>query len=468
MDNLDRILESFKERKILVVGDLALDSYVEGDVENISPEAPVPIFRIQHQYHELGVAGNVASNISSLGGQVCIFSFIGEDREGEILKKLLEERGIEYFLENDSITTTKTRVTARGQQLMRLDKENRNKKTFDSRIKYNLLTKAGEADFIVVSDDANGIVTSDLMSLLEPYQFKMIIDPKPENKVLYKGARLIVPNSKEALLMSGCMDIPEAAKKLRAELGSDLLITGGGKGTYIHAEEILEIPTRVREVYDLSGVGDTVIATLSLALSSQASLCESAILAKYAAGIAIEKRGTYSVRFGELKNRVHSEGKKIVSIDDLVTIVDELKRNDKKVIWTNGCFDILHVGHTKYLEKAKELGDVLIVGVTSDDGVRREKGPERPINAELERAEILASMGFIDYITIYPFQGAKNYIARLKPDVYVKGGTYTLESINQEERKIVEDYGGEIVLGIGVPNKSTTRIIKSIKQKKEE
>ncbi len=400
--------------------------------------------------------------------KACIFSFIGEDAEGEILKKLLDERGIEYFLGTDSMTTNKTRVTARGQQLMRLDRGKSNRKNFSSEINTQLLRKAEESHLIVISDDANGTITPNLMELLIPYRKKMIIDPKPINKSLYREAYLIVPNQGEALTMSGCSDIPEAAEKLREELGSNLLITRGGRGTYLLPiiGEGSEIPTHTKEFYDLSGVGDTVIATLALAIASGASLGESAILAKYAAGIAIEKRGTYSVGLQELRNQVDSEGRKIVPIEELVSIVGELRKRSKKIVWSNGCFDVLHIGHVEYLKKSKELGDVLIVGVTSDDAVRKEKGPGRPVYSESERTRILAQMSFIDHITIYPFQGAKDFVARLKPDVYVKGGTYTIETINQEERRIVEGYGGEIVLGIEIPDQSTTRTIKKIQESK--
>ena len=233
MENLDRILASFKDKKILVVGDLALDTYAEGEIEGISPEAPVHVVSVHNQHYEPGVAGNVASNIASLGGKACIFSFIWEDAEGEILKKLLDERGIEYFLGTDSMTTNKTRVTARGQQLMRLDRGKSNRKNFSSEINAQLLRKAEESHLIVISDDANGTITPNLMELLIPYRKKMIIDPKPINKSLYREAYLIVPNQGEALTMSGCSDIPEAAEKLREELGSNLLITRGGRLTYL-------------------------------------------------------------------------------------------------------------------------------------------------------------------------------------------------------------------------------------------
>ncbi len=463
-DRLINILKKFPEQEIVVVGDIMLDEYIYGNVSRISPEAPVPVVCAKgDSFYELGGAANVASNISSLNGKVSIFSFIGNDRNSEILKQLLRARNIDYHLDLNSLTTHKLRIIGNSQQLVRVDYEETSDKIFPSETKKFLLERADQANMILISDYAKGAITQDLMDFLQDYKKKIIIGPKPKNKSLYQGAYLIVPNEKEALEMSGHSDVEGAAIKLRQELNSDILITRGEKGMLLFADRQIEIPTYAKEVYDVSGAGDTVIATLSLALSSGSSLEEAAILANNAAGISVEKRGTYPVSLNELESRILYEERKIVDFNELRKITGDLKRKNRRTVWTNGCFDIFHLGHKRYLEEARKQGDVLIVGVDSDDSVKRLKGPGRPVNSENDRAEILAGMGFIDYVTIFPYGSVENYLRSLKPDVYVKGGDYTIDTINQQERRIIESYGGKIILIPKVEGKSTTTTIEKIK-----
>jgi D-beta-D-heptose 7-phosphate kinase/D-beta-D-heptose 1-phosphate adenosyltransferase len=341
-------------------------------------------------------------------------------------------------------------------------------KVFKEEIKRKLIEKAREADILIISDYAKGAITSDLLDILEEFKQKMIVDPKPSNRFLkedsLKNVFLITPNEKESLEMSDCLDYNRAGETLRNRFNSNILITRGENGMALFSETKKEIPTFAREVYDVGGAGDTVVAALALALASNATLEEAAVIANHAAGIAVEKTGTYPVDLNELLNTISSENKKIVDLENLKRIVKDAKRKNKRIVWTNGCFDILHIGHIKYLKDAKKQGDILIVGIDSDDSVRRLKGPDRPVNPESERADFLASLGFIDYVTIFPFNSAKDYIYELKPDIYVNGGDRTLETINQEERKIVEDYGGRVYLGLYVPGKSTTNIVKKIKK----
>lgn len=464
MNSFDKILNEFKNKKILVIGDIILDKYIYGNISKISPEAPVPILNITQEFFNLGGCGNVASNISSLGGKSCVFSFIGDDKNSIILKDLLNERKIEFFLDNDTSTIIKTRVCCKNQQLIRLDNENTEYKFFSDELKEKLIERAREADLIVVSDYAKGTITKDLVELLLPFKSKTIVDTKPKHISLFKGFFLIKPNEKEAIEMTSCPDINKAGEKLSNELDSNVLITRGDKGMLLFSEDKrIEIPTFAKEVYDVSGAGDTVLATLSLSIASKAPLEEAVILANYSAGIAVEKKGTYSVSLEELKSRVSSKERKILNIEELKKIVNDSKLKNKKIVWTNGCFDLIHSGHVKYLREAKKLGDILIVGVDSDECVRRIKGPERPINTESDRAEILSSMEFIDFVIIFP-DSVADYLRELQPQIYVKGGDYNLDTINQEERKIVEGYGGEIILGINIPEKSTTHTIKKIKE----
>lgn len=472
MEKIREILNRFNSKKAVVIGDVMLDKYIYGEVSRINPEAPVPIVSVNKEIYEIGGAGNVASNISSLGGNVCLFGFVGKDKEADILRKLLLDRRINYFFDENNITTQKTRVLGRNQQIVRFDKEETIPKFFTQETKDILFEKSEEADIISVSDYAKGAITSDLVNFLSRFKKKIIFHPKPSNKNVsmncLKDVLLIIPNEKETLEMSGTQEISEAGNKLRKEFSTDLLVTRGEKGMTLFSDYKIEIPTYAKKIYDVQGASDTVVSAVSLAIASGASLEEAGIIANHAAGIAVERIGTYSVKLDELKNRILIGERKIVNFDELKKIVIDLKRQNKKIIWTNGCFDVLHAGHKYNFEKAKEKGDVLIVGLDSDDSVKMLKGPTRPIYKEKERIELLSSIEFIDYITVFSYGQVVEYLKELKPNVYVKSGDYTLETINQQERQIVESYGGEIYLPKGVSGLSTTSVIERIKNFQNE
>lgn len=455
-------MKRFPGRKIIVIGDVMLDGYIHGNVSRTSPEAPIPVVSFEKMFYEVGGAGNLASNIASLGGKVFLFGFVGKDSEAEILRRLLEIRGIEYFLDDNSMTTYKERIIGNGQQITRIDREEISEKIFSEETKKILFEKAMECDRIIISDYAKGAVTKDLIYFLNIFKRKIIIRPKPKNKHLYKGVSLIVPNRKEAFEIAGVNQVKEALHKLREEFDSDIIISLGEDGMILFSDRELNIPTYAKEVYDVTGAGDSLLAAISIAISSGSSLEEAAILGNHAAGIAVEKKGTYSVGWKELESRILSDEKKLISFEELRALVEDYKRKGKKVVWTNGCFDILHTGHVDYLKKAKKLGDVLIVGMDSDDSIRRLKGLGRPINSELDRAEILSALEFVDYVTIFQFGAVKDYLRDLQPQIYVKGGDYNIDTINQEERRIVESYCGEIVILPPVPNKSTTKTIEKM------
>jgi D-beta-D-heptose 7-phosphate kinase/D-beta-D-heptose 1-phosphate adenosyltransferase len=471
MESLQNVLNGFPGKKILVVGDVMLDKYTLGSVERVNPEAPVMVLNVKEEFYKPGGAGNVAINVANLspGGNVYLFGFVGEDPESEILKKILANEGVTPYFESCSKTAVKERFlgTSSGQeqQMLRVDKEETSPKTFQDR--NSLLRLAGEVDFIIVSDYAKGTITTDLMSLLQSFKEKIIIDPKPENKnfkTLYQGVSLMTPNEKEAVKISGCSDVYEAGERLKEEFNANILITRGPRGMVLFTSgRRVEIPTYAREVYDVQGAGDTVIAAISLALSAGSSLEEAAIIGNHTAGIAIERKGTYSVKLNELKKRVLIGERKIVSFEELKKIVETCRQEGKKIIWTNGCFDVLHRGHLYSFEKAKEKGDILIVGLDSDISVRQLKGPDRPVIQEKDRAELLSAIESIDYITTSSPGGVANYLENLKPDVYVKSGDYTLDTINQEERRIVEGYGGQIYLPKGLTGLSTTSILRRIR-----
>ncbi|MDP2925628.1 MAG: bifunctional heptose 7-phosphate kinase/heptose 1-phosphate adenyltransferase [Nanoarchaeota archaeon] len=458
------LLDNFKGKKILVIGDVMLDSFVYGNVSRISPEAPIPIVNIEKKIYSIGGTGNLASNVKTLGGEVFLFGFIGKDTEGELIKKLLEELKIEYFFDECTVTTFKERIIGNGQQIVRIDKEEKYEKSLSDNFKEMLLMKADEAEIIILSDYEKGAITKELVELLDNHKHKIIVGPKPKNKYLYKGVKLIVPNKKEAFDMSMSSEVKEALYKLREDLDSNVIITLGSEGMIVYSDKVLNIPTYAREVYDIGGASDTTIAALGLALASGASLEEAAIIANHAAGIAVQRKGTYSVMLSELEKQIESDEGKVLNFEELKKVMIDKKLKGKKIVWTNGCFDILHTGHIDYLRRAKKLGDVLVVGLDSDESVKKLKGPLRPINCEGDRAEILSALEFVDCIIIFPFGSVKDYLKELKPDVYVKGGDYTIDTINQEERRVVEGYNGKIAILDHVPNKSTTNTIEKIKE----
>ena len=297
--DLLKIINKFKDQKILVIGDLILDKYVEGEVERISPEAPVMIVNKKSENYLLGGAANVAANITSLSGSTILTGFIGKDKEGEKIIKLAEKKKIKLIPEYTSKTTKKTRITCQNQSLLRIDDEDIADKYFNPNL---IKPEINKTDLVIISDYGKGAITSNLMKLLE--NKKTIVDPKPKNKNLYSGVFLITPNTKEALEMSYCSEVHQAGEKLKKELSTNVIITKGKDGMSIFNKGQRDIPTYAKEVYDVTGAGDTVIATLGLALASGADLNQATIIANYAAGIVVAKRGTSRANLSELKEQL--------------------------------------------------------------------------------------------------------------------------------------------------------------------
>ncbi len=470
------IIKKFLHQKVAVFGDVMLDEYLYGTVSRISPEAPVPILRVEKKEYFLGGAANVANNISSLGGKVHLFGLVGNDYESRLVKRMLEEKGISFSLYSCiKETIQKTRIIASNQQIVRVDSEEADPECSD--IEKNVRAEISQINpsIMVVSDYAKGFITAGLLSLLKETAtergIKLIIDPKPSHKNFYSEAYLITPNTDEALEMSGDHSIEEAGKKLRIELSSHILITKGKEGMSLFEEgndKVLHFPTQAREVYDITGAGDTVAAALSLAISSGASLKDATILANHVAGLAVEKIGTASVLKSELEEVLESENRKVRNLAQIKRIVQDYKQSGKKIVWTNGCFDLLHGGHVRYLEKARKFGDVLIVGLNSDESVRRLKGPERPILKQEERAEILSALEFVDHILIFNEENVSQHLKQIRPDVYVKGGDYDIKRIDQQEKKVLMEYQAAIEFIPFVKGYSSSDIIKKIKKGKKE
>ncbi len=464
MERLLEFLKDFSKKKILVIGDVMLDKTIVGDVSRISPEAPIQIVNVREEFYEPGGAANTAANIASLEGNVSLFGFVGEDYNAEVLLKILNKKKISCFFDKNRITTLKERIRGRNQQLLRLDYEESSLKNFSFENMRKLEKEMGPTDIILISDYAKGTVTGNLMNFLKSFDKKIVIDPKPQNMSLYRDVFLITPNEKEALEITSQKNVYMAGRILKKKFNCNVVVTRGENGMTLFSNNEIDIPTTVREVYDVAGAGDTAIAALSLSLASGASLEEAVIIANHAAGISVRKVGTYQVKLRELENVILGEERKLKTIDELFEIIRELKKKQKKIVWTNGCFDLFHAGHKYSLEQARKKGDILIVGLDSDESVRKLKGSERPIYNQEQRVEILSGMEFVNYITIFPPEKASEYIQLLKPDVYVKSGNYTIDSINQKERKIIEEYGGEIYLPRGISELSTTNIINKIKK----
>jgi len=282
MERTQAIMSNFKGKRILIIGDVMLDTYLKGNVERVSVEAPVPVVKIEQEYNMLGGSGNVASNIVSLGGRATLFAFTGNDSAGMYLKSLLDKQNIENYIELSEKTIQKIRIIGGNQQLARADQETTEDKVFSIETKSVLARKASEADIIIISDYAKGTINRDLMHFLSEYKHKIIVDPKPKNKSLYQNAFLITPNEKEVTEMTSILEVEKAGNKLKEDLQSNVLVTRGRKGMSLFSHNQINIPTFAREVFNVAGAGDTVIATLALSIASGASINEAAILANYA------------------------------------------------------------------------------------------------------------------------------------------------------------------------------------------
>jgi len=481
MNKIKKILSNFKGKKILVIGDVMLDHYLVGDVNRISPEAPIPIVKVTQEKYVLGGAANTANNIASLGGKAYLVGIVGEDNAGKILEKQLRENNMVtagLFIDKDKPTVQKVRVVGKPQQLLRIDYENTklSDKKIESKILDYVKNIIKKVDAVVISDYAKGLMTknlsSEVISLCNENKKPVIVDPKPKNVNFYKNATLITPNLKEASEMTGIDNNSENAvlmgEKLKEMLDSNILITKGEYGsTLIELDgNIVHIPTKAKEVYDVSGAGDTVVATLVLALAVGADLKYAAVLANKAAGIVVGKIGTATVSMKEFGSVFEKKESKIKTLDELKSIVRELKKKGKKIVWTNGCFDILHVGHIKYLQKAKEFGDILILGVNTDDSPYfKSKGPGRPILNQDERAELLSAVECIDYIVLFNGEIPIKEVTAIEPDFIIKGGDYKEKDV--VGCKLMKKTGGKVVIIPLVKGFSTTNIIKKIIEKQK-
>jgi len=459
---------------ILVIGDLMIDHYLFGKVERISPEAPVQVVEVEREKMLLGGAGNVINNLLALGVKVSVASVIGDDENGEWIKDRLKSKDIDLsFLiaQADRHTSKKTRVISSNQQIVRFDKESKDDISKDS--EEQLLTSVSHKyDLILLSDYAKGVLTNSLTKKIITYanikNIPVFIDPKGSDYSKYSGAALITPNKKEAELATGIKIIDdETLQKAGVELKqkydlNSVIITLSEKGMAIFEDEMTKIPTVAKEVYDVTGAGDTVLSALGYAVSKGESLKEAAKFANYAAGVVVGKVGSATATISEIeeyKKSLHQESTEdfIKDFESISLIVENLKQKGQTIVFTNGCFDILHLGHVKYLESAKKMGDVLIVGLNSDDSVKRLKGKTRPINPQYDRAYLLAALECVDYVVIFDEDTPYELIKIVQPDILVKGGDYRYKNV------VGSDIAKEVRFVDFVDGKSTTSIIKKAK-----
>ena len=465
-----------KKPNILVIGDLMIDHYLWGSCDRISPEAPVQVVNVKKESSVLGGAGNVINNLVTLGSIVDVISVIGNDSVANELKSLLEKIDVptsNLVVENNRKTSKKSRLIASQQQVLRYDMESIDDINENShkQIIQTLEKNIDKYSSIILSDYGKGVLTTNLtkeiIKIANKNNIKVLVDPKGKDYSKYKGSYTLTPNKKEAMEATNIYikdesSLIEALKSLKTQCELEVsLITLSEQGIAIFDDELTIKPTVAREVYDVTGAGDTVIASIAFALGNNLDIKDAIYFANLAAGVVVGKIGSATTTLDEIYEYEYSLHKSnstshIKTFDEIKTLSSKLHSQGKKIVFTNGCFDILHVGHVKYLEVAKSYGDVLILGLNADSSVRKLKGPTRPINTQDDRAYILASLESVDYVVIFEEETPYELIKLIKPHVLVKGGDY-------EGKEVVgQDIADELKLVQFVDGKSTTNTIKRI------
>ncbi len=471
-------IPDFSDLHILVAGDAMLDEYWFGDTGRISPEAPVPVVKTTSTEHRPGGAANVALNLAVLGARTTLAAVVGQDSEGNKLKQSLRRRGVTgRFVESALVRTPhKLRVLARNQQLIRLDTENDLTPGIDDF--FELFCELSKlCDVVVLSDYAKGT----LRRVEEMIDFcrheadvPVLVDPKGRNFEKYKGATVLTPNQSEFAAVVGHWEsegeFVDLGQSLCSELHLEgLLITRGSQGMALFrpGRPAVMLAAEAREVYDVTGAGDTVIAALAAAVGAGLDMEDAAAIANLAAGLVVAKIGVASVTRSELRFALHRHGKGgrgLVDAEELGELVAEAHARGERIVMTNGCFDILHSGHVSYLEEAKALGDHLIVAVNDDDSVRRMKGQARPINPLADRMAVLAGLAAVDWVVPFSEDTPLSLIERVLPDVLVKGGDWRPDEIVGSD--VVLKNGGEVRSLSYKKGRSTTAMIEAIIAKK--
>jgi len=466
----------FQEARVLVVGDVMLDRYWHGKATRISPEAPVPVVKVANAEDRPGGAGNVALNIAALGSAASLAGVTGQDEAGAELARRLAAAGVlcQFRQSEISPTITKLRITSQHQQLLRVDFEEPFHADDVTAMHGAALAMLGNAQVLVISDYGKGSLGNPqrLISAAREQNIPVVVDPKGHDFYKYQGATVITPNLAELEAIVGNCDSEEQliskGQQLRESLGLvALLITRGEQGmTLLQANTaVLHLPARAREVYDVTGAGDTVVAVLAACLAAGQSLEHGTALANLAAGLVVAKLGTGAISGPELRRAIQLQegtGRGVMSAEQLLNVLNDARAHGEKVVFTNGCFDIIHAGHVGYLAEARKLGDRLIVAINDDESVRRLKGSGRPINPVERRMAVLAGLEAVDWVVYFAEDTPENLLAALRPDVLVKGGDYSIDEVVGGE--FVRAYGGEVKVLELLDNCSTSAIVEKIRQ----
>ena len=476
---LAQLVRRFGDARVLVLGDVMLDRYVSGSASRLSPEAPIPVLRPTARRATVGGAANVALNVATLGGQVALVGVIGDDAEGAELAQLLESSGIVPHLVTAAgrPTTAKTRFMVGAHQLLRLDEETAAAidELIAERVVQRFSYALGTANVVVLSDYAKGVLSdSVLRAVLAQCQSSdcmVIADPKRMDFASYRGATVLTPNEYEVRQATRIEadDDSEADRAGRRALDDTgcaaVLVTRSAKGlTLVRRDELpLHLPTRAREVADVSGAGDTLVAALAVALGAGAALPEAAMLANITAGIAVGKPGTATVSRNELLGVLHLEdlvatNRKIAARDEAVQRAAAWRAQGLRVGFANGCFDLIHPGHVRLLTEARSRCDRLIVGLNTDESVKRLKGPTRPLQNETARATVMASLAPVDMVVLFAEDTPLELIRVLRPAVLVKGADYSIDQVVGAD--LVQSWGGTVLLVELQPGHSTTGTIR--------
>lgn len=480
-----KLVERFTDVRVLVVGDIYLDENVYGTVVGVSLEAPVPILEVHERRYNPGAAGNAACNASALGAKTAIVGYVGDDINGGIVRHEFDVRNVDtsgIVVHPSAPTNTygKWRAdsfNAPAQEILRTDTR---KPSFvsggvEDEIIAAIRARAADVDVIIVVDQVSSVVSErviETVAAVAQDHGVLTVGDSRERAGSLKGFDVLVPNDREAGSWAGIdvrdeQSLKQAADALR-EVAKNAFITRGPLGITIFSEDgsatNVPLPVRPREVIDVTGAGDTVTATIALTLAAGGAHHDAATLGNVAASVAVSKPGVVTVSPNEMIDQMagRTTDSKLRTLDELADIIEKLKKTGKRIVWTNGCFDILHVGHIMYLENAAAQGDVLIVGLNTDASVRELKGSGRPVNPENERGIVLTALACVDYVTLFGDADTTAILERLQPHIYAKGGDYTLESINQDERRVIEGYGGHIALLAGVKGRSTTAMIEKM------
>jgi len=467
-----------KSPKLLVIGDLIIDQYLWGNCERISPEAPVQVVNVENENTQLGGAGNVVNNLKALGAKVDVISVVGDNQTSDILKGLLTDIGVDtkYLVpQKNRINSKKSRIIASQQQVVRYDHESTEEIDIKSQnLILDIFKKiAKDYDGVLLSDYGKGVLTNKLTQSLiktaNKNNKKVLVDPKGLDYSKYKGAYLLTPNKKEAseatkINIEDKASLTKAIARIKTECELDVsIITLSEQGIAIYDNNLRILPTVTREVFDVTGAGDTILASLGFTLACDYGIDNAIKFSNLAAGVVVGKIGSSTATLNEIIEyesslNKSSSDKHIKTLNEITVLSEEIRARGKKIVFTNGCFDLLHAGHVRYLETAKSFGDVLIVGLNSDQSVSNLKGKNRPVNMQIDRAYILAALEAVDYVVIFDEDTPYNLIKAIKPITLVKGGDY------KDKEVAGQDIVDELKLVEFVDEKSTSQTIRKIQQ----